>query len=129
MIKVELLREGGSLDEFSMTLVLENRIAVPVRLRESDGISVTSVRETGQEMPAGYVTLPETYEVPSGRTVFTDKYPLDIFHGYGSPVSTFKLSPGQIGVSNSDADINERSLFCDYRDVTVGKPLQGSWGS
>lgn len=128
--KAELVREGGALDEYKLTLELHNKIAVPVNLTVIDGLRFTSVRASGEEMPSGYVSLSETYEVPPGRKIFTtDAYDhATIYHGFGSPVTAFKLS-GDVRVENGTSDQIDRSLFCEFRDVTYGKPLQGVWGS
>jgi hypothetical protein len=127
ILKAELVREGGSLDSYKLTLELNNRIAVPVWMV---GIfNFTDVRANGVEFPPDSFVLTELDELPPGRsTVTTRQYAVTTVNGYGSPTTTFKLSgdvrvdyivPGELGYPR----------YCEFKDVTYGKPLQGEWGS
>lgn len=121
---------GGPMEEYKLTFILDNRIAAPVAFTSIDVLELTSVREDGAEMGAGTISLPETYEVPPGRTTFTTdaKWPATVFRGFGSPVMAFKLS-GEVRVNNTTSDQNSRVLYCEYKDIAIGPPLLGNWGT
>lgn len=126
----QLLYEGTVLDQYTMTLTLDNRLQVPVTLVPTNSIKITSVRATGAEMGSGFVSLPEMYEVKPGKTTFvlTGTDAATIYHGFGSPVTAFKLT-GTVSVTNSYPDQLDRGKFCDYRNMAMGAPLGGSWGT
>jgi hypothetical protein len=128
--KAELVHEGGSDDEFKLTLELDNKIGVPVSFSPIDVISVTAVRATGEQMGAGNISLPETYEVPQGRRTFTTDatYHAATMHAFGSPVIAFKLG-GEVWVENATSDQDTRVLYCEFKPMAYGKSLQGEWGS
>jgi hypothetical protein len=128
--KAETVYEGGGSDEYKLTLELNNKIGVPVSLTPIDTLSITSVRASGEEMGAGSISVPETYEVPPGRRTFTTEstYHAIAAHAFGSPITSWKLS-GEMAVVNATSDQDTRVLYCEFKPMTYGKPLQGSWGS
>lgn len=126
----EIVREGGVFDEMKITLTLDNRLSIPVGLAVIDSIHIVNVRSNGSEMGTGYVDLPDIYEVLPGKTtiVMQAPNPPTIYHGFGYPVTAFKLS-GEVHVTNSHPDQLSRVKYCPYRNIEMGAPLQGYWGS
>ncbi|MFC9352816.1 MULTISPECIES: hypothetical protein [Terrabacteria group] len=129
LVKAESVPGSDVFDALKLTFVLDNRFSVPVSIEVGELLTVTAVRDSGAEMGTGYVDLPETYEVPSGRTTFaTDEGDhLLAFRNFGSPIASLKLS-GSARVMTRTWDI-ENSMHCEYKGMTFGKPLQGNWGS
>ncbi|KRE65624.1 hypothetical protein ASG92_16670 [Arthrobacter sp. Soil736] len=130
IVKAEVTYSGGGpLEEYKLTYVLDNRFSIPVGLEISDSLNVTAVRENGAEVGDGFVSLPDTYEIRPGRTTFATEHndPVTALRNFGSPITAFKLS-GSVGVRTRTWDI-ENSLYCEYKGLTFGKPLQGYWGS
>ncbi len=128
----KVLSEGSAMDTYAMTMTLENRLSVRVTLSTIDLIRVVPVYADGSEMPGSSLVLPfpYTYDVPPGRHTFaldSDDYVM-IYHGYGSPVVAFKLM-GEVRVANSSTDMYTSSRYCSFKDVAMGPPLQGSWGT
>jgi hypothetical protein len=129
---VKLLSEGSALDSYAMTMTLENHQSARVTLSTIDLIRIVPVYANGSEMPGSSLVLPfpYTYDVPPGRHTFaldpTDY--VTIYHGYGSPVTAFKLT-GEVRVANSSTDMSTNSRYCPFSDVVMGPPLQGSWGT
>ena len=115
------------MDQYKITVVLDNRLSIPVTFRVMDGIRITNVRASGEEMPSGFVSLGAWEMEPGKRTIVTDQ--VTTYHGYkSSRVVTLKLS-GQVVVRNSMSDQLSRVKYCSYRDVEMAAPFQGSWGS
>ena len=124
--KVETIPGSIVLDAYRITVSLDNWIAAPVTFRPVGPLRITGVRATGEEMGSGSFALEDTYEMQPGQRTFTTD--ATSYHGFGSPVTAFKLS-GWVGVSNSTPDQAVRHKFCDYKDMEMGPPFQGSWGS
>lgn len=128
IVSVELVHEGSAMDEYNVTLALDNRMAIPVGLNVVHSVKIISVRQSGVEMGSGYVSIPEIYELQPGRSTPTVDMPVTTLHGYGSPVAGFKLD-GLVSVANSYPDQLSRGLRCGYKDVVLVSPFAGSWGS
>lgn len=84
----ELVYEGHVMDEYRVTMSLHNRIGVPVTLSQIGSVAITSVRADGAEMGAGFVHIPQTYEVLPGKTTFVLDSDTTTYHGFGSPVTS-----------------------------------------
>lgn len=127
IISAEMISDSGALDAYKMTVVLNNRLSIPVTVAVIGTVKITSVRASGAEMGSGFVHIADTYEIqPGERVIFPDSP--TTYHGFGSPVVAFKLS-GDVYVRNSYPDQLGRVKFCSYRNVEMGAPLQGQWGS
>lgn len=131
IVKAELdpIATSAAFDVFRLTFVLDNKFSVPVSIRVHENLRATAVRANGEEMGTGYVTLPETYEVPPGRRTFATEGSDSVmaFQNVGSPIASFKLS-GSAWLHTNTWD-TENSMFCEYKGLSFGKPLQGNWGS
>jgi hypothetical protein len=117
------------MDEYKITLTLDNRISVPVTFRPSP-IKIIGVRASGVEMPSGFVDLPEFYEVQPGKVTIVMQSPHapTTFHGFGEPVTAFKLA-GEMTVENSYPDQLSNRRYCKYQNIAMAPPFRGSWGS
>ncbi|MGN7251425.1 hypothetical protein [Arthrobacter sp. SAFR-014] len=129
LVRAEPVPGSDVFDALKLTFVLDSRFSVPVSIEVGDLLTVSAVRVNGAEMGTGYVDLPETYEVPPGRTTFAtdESHHLLAFRNFGSPIASLKLS-GSARLITRTWD-SENSMFCQYRGMTLGKPLQGNWGS
>lgn len=113
-----------------ITLTLDNRLGLNISLAPIGSITIVNIRADGAEMTTGYVQLPGTYELMPGTSTIVMESPNapTIYHGFGSPVTAFKLT-GEVHVTNSYPDQLKREKFCAYRNIEMGAPLKGSWGS
>lgn len=132
IVKAELdpIATSASHDVFRLTFVLDNKFSVPVNIRVHENLKATAVRADGVEVGTGYVPLPEIYEeVPPGRRTFAMEGGDYVMtqQRFGSSIASFKLS-GSAWLHTDTWD-RENSMFCEYKGLSFGKPLQGYWAS